>query len=48
MGLVLADNVRCGAGGGEHHDGGGLDLVRGHHSRDGGSGGGVSHLGGVL
>ena len=47
MGLVLADNVGGGPGGGQHHDGGGLDLVRCHDGGDGG-GGGVSNLGRVL
>ena len=48
MGLVLADNVGGGPRGGQDHDGGGLDLVRGHHGGDGGGGGGVSNLGRVL
>ena len=34
MWLVLGHNVRGGPGGGEHHDGGGLALVRRQHSTD--------------
>ena len=48
MGFVLAHNVGGGPGGGQHYDGGGLDLVRGHDGGDGRGGGGVSNLGRVL